>query len=65
MPRPLRKGDELVSFFGSFREMVQRLRDRRQREIELLDATLDSVEEDETRAELNKLREQMAEVLDG
>jgi nitrogen fixation/metabolism regulation signal transduction histidine kinase len=65
VPRPLRKGDELVSFFGSFREMVQRLRDRREHEIELLDATLDAVEEDGTRAELKKLRNKMAEVLDG
>ena len=64
VPRPLRKGDELVSFFGSFRTMVQRLRDRREHEIELLDATLESVEEDGVRAELKELRKEMAKVLD-
>lgn len=65
VPAPLRKGDELVAFFGSFREMVQKLRARRERELELLDETLEGVDEGETRAGLEQLRKKMAEVLDG
>ncbi|MBW2524437.1 MAG: HAMP domain-containing protein [Deltaproteobacteria bacterium] len=65
VPRPLRKGDELVSFFGSFREMVIKLRDRREKEIDMLDATLKSVEDDDTKSGLKDLREEMSKVLDG
>jgi nitrogen fixation/metabolism regulation signal transduction histidine kinase len=55
-PTPLRKGDELVSFFEAFEKMVQNLRARQQGEIEKLDAVLASLEARLPGAELDDLR---------
>jgi nitrogen fixation/metabolism regulation signal transduction histidine kinase len=40
VPSPLRKGDELVEFFDTFRDMVIHLRERQQVEIDKLEAAL-------------------------
>jgi nitrogen fixation/metabolism regulation signal transduction histidine kinase len=40
MPAPLRKGDELGSFFDTFASTVQSLRERREKEIAALDAAI-------------------------
>jgi nitrate/nitrite-specific signal transduction histidine kinase len=40
VPGKLRKGDELIDFFDVFATMVEKLRVRQQREIELLDAAI-------------------------
>ncbi|NRA35632.1 MAG: HAMP domain-containing protein [Polyangiaceae bacterium] len=44
VPYPLRKGDELVSFFEAFREMVGALRERKTEEIEEIDKVLAAME---------------------
>lgn len=44
VPGALRKGDELVDFFETFRQMVQSLRDRQEHEIALLDAAIETLE---------------------
>ncbi len=43
MPDPLRKGDELVGFFGAFDKMVRNLRESREEEIAVLDAAIESL----------------------
>jgi nitrogen fixation/metabolism regulation signal transduction histidine kinase len=44
VPGNLRKGDELVDFFETFREMVVNLRKRQENEIALLDAAISTLE---------------------
>ncbi len=69
MPSPLRKGDELGSFFAAFEGMVQSLRDRQEREIRRVEEILRSVRENPTDPglpeELSKLRAEMQAELDG
>jgi nitrogen fixation/metabolism regulation signal transduction histidine kinase len=67
VPYPLRKGDELVDFFEAFRSMVQRLRERQEQEIQLLDRAIlnlkEKTSEDELR-ELSSLRTNMQNSLE-
>lgn len=59
----LRKGDELVEFFETFRRMVDNLRARQQQQIESLDEAIGALEGEadaEKLAPLKKLREEMA-----
>jgi nitrogen fixation/metabolism regulation signal transduction histidine kinase len=44
IPAPLRKGDDLVEFFGAFEKMVISLRTRQQTEIERLERSLSALE---------------------
>ena len=44
VPGHLRKGDELVDFFETFREMVINLRSRQEHEIALLEAAIETLE---------------------
>lgn len=44
IPPPLRKGDELQEFYGSFRELHQALRERTEEDIEIIGAALAAVE---------------------
>lgn len=54
----LRKGDELVSFFETFREMVERLRERQQHDATTLEQAIHALERAEVPDdELAKLRE--------
>ncbi|HEX7671622.1 MAG TPA: HAMP domain-containing protein [Polyangiaceae bacterium] len=55
VPYPLRKGDELVDFFETFRTMVQRLRERQEQEIQLLDRAILNLREKTTEEELREL----------
>jgi nitrogen fixation/metabolism regulation signal transduction histidine kinase len=55
-PAPLRKGDELVSFFAAFEKMVANLRQRQQAEIEKIDGVLAALEPKVAEAELEGLR---------
>lgn len=67
-PAKLRKGDELEDFFSTFDRMVQSLRKRRNRELELLDEAMTELEPTTAPRELEKLkalRVEMHEVLDG
>jgi hypothetical protein len=43
-PTPLRKGDELVDFFGAYRDMVLSLRTRSERQLEIIERALDSLD---------------------
>jgi len=43
LPDPLRKGDELVDFFGAFEHMVRNLRESREEELAVLDAAIASL----------------------
>jgi nitrogen fixation/metabolism regulation signal transduction histidine kinase len=66
LPSPLRKGDELVEFHQSFRDMVQSLRDQRERQIAALDssiAALDGAVDAERMAELRRLRQELQSAL--
>lgn len=64
VPAPLRKGDELVSFFGAFRATVKRLRARREQELDRLDEAREQVDDAAAKERLDELRRQMAEVLE-
>jgi nitrogen fixation/metabolism regulation signal transduction histidine kinase len=67
VPSPLRKGDELKSFFDAFNDMVESLRARQRDEIERIDATLESLGQevsDEKLAPLRDLRSEMATSLE-
>ncbi len=67
LPSPLRKGDELVEFHQSFRDMVSSLRDERQRQVASLDkgiAALESRTDGESLASLKELRREMQASLD-
>ena len=63
VPSPLRKGDELMHFFEAFRETVTSLRERRERELALLDALAEehgSGLGDEGRRAFDELRDELA-----
>jgi nitrogen fixation/metabolism regulation signal transduction histidine kinase len=67
VPAPLRKGDELTDFFEQFRAMVQKLRDRQEREIQLLDRAISNLRgktDEEDLRELSSLRTDMQHSLD-
>ena len=67
LPSPLRKGDELVEFHQSFRDMVQSLRSERERQIAALDsslAALDGATDAERLSELRRLRQELQTTLD-
>lgn len=67
VPYPLRKGDELIDFFEAFRSMVQRLRERQEQEIQLLDRAILNLKEktsDEELRELSSLRTNMQNSLE-
>jgi nitrogen fixation/metabolism regulation signal transduction histidine kinase len=67
VPSPLRKGDELVEFFDTFREMVIHLRERQQGEIDKLEAALkhlDGKASDEAMQPLRSLHADMKGALD-
>jgi hypothetical protein len=55
-PTPLRKGDELVSFFAAFEKMVANLRQRQQAEIEQIDGVLAALAPKVAEPELEGLR---------
>jgi hypothetical protein len=55
-PAPLRKGDELVSFFAAFEKMVANLRQRQQAEIEQIDGVLAALAPKVAEPELEGLR---------
>jgi hypothetical protein len=55
-PTPLRKGDELVSFFAAFEKMVANLRQRQQAEIEQIDGVLAALAPKVAEPELDGLR---------
>jgi nitrogen fixation/metabolism regulation signal transduction histidine kinase len=66
LPSPLRKGDELVDFHQSFRDMVQSLRDERERQIAALDRSLvalDGSVDAERLTELRRLRQELQSTL--
>lgn len=68
VPSPLRKGDELKSFFDAFNDMVESLRTRQRDEIQRIDDTLALLADDvpeEKLARLRTLRSEMAASLDG
>jgi len=56
LPVPLRKGDELVSFFSAFETMVKNLRSRQEAEIAQLDAAISGLESRVSSDELESLR---------
>jgi len=62
VPYALRKGDELVSFFGAFRDMVLSLRELREKELVLLDEAIADVDGDTDK--LDALRVEMHKVID-
>jgi len=67
IPFPLRKGDELVDFFESFRTMVKKLRKRQEDEIALLDRAITNLKSKATEddlKELMSLRQEMQSSLD-
>jgi methyl-accepting chemotaxis protein len=67
IPFPLRKGDELVDFFESFRTMVKKLRKRQEDEIALLDRAISNLQSKATEddlKELRSLRQEMQSSLD-
>ncbi|MBN2192952.1 MAG: HAMP domain-containing protein [Polyangiaceae bacterium] len=53
----LRRGDELVEFFEAFEVMVQRLRERQEHEIAMLDVCIEHLAATASEAELVPLRE--------
>lgn len=68
VPSPLRKGDELKSFFDAFNDMVESLRARQRDEIQRIDDTLAALAEEvseEKLQPLRALRAEMAASLDG
>jgi nitrogen fixation/metabolism regulation signal transduction histidine kinase len=67
VPSPLRRGDELVSFFEAFNTTVRALRTRQQRDVDRLDSALRALEgvvEPEKLAILRELRRDMQAPLD-
>jgi methyl-accepting chemotaxis protein len=67
VPSPLRKGDELVDFFESFRHMVIHLRERQQVEIDKLESALSHLEgkaEEDAMQPLRSLHADMKSALD-
>lgn len=56
MPNSLRRGDELVVFFGEFRQMLLAVRERREETIVALDTALESLEGKVGTEELQGLR---------
>lgn len=67
VPEPLRKGDELVHFFGAFETMVRSLRDQREHELEMLEslrAGFGGELDDEQRERLDALRSEMKKALE-
>jgi nitrogen fixation/metabolism regulation signal transduction histidine kinase len=62
VPSPLRKGDELKSFFDAFNDMVESLRARQRGEIERIDSTLEALGKDVPDEKLNSLRALRAEM---
>jgi len=56
IPQPLRKGDELVSFFEAFDTMVRSLRERQEVEISKLDEALKHLEDNVDPQQLTQLR---------
>ena len=62
MPAQLRKGDELVDFFDAFRAMVESLRQRQEREIELLESAIAKLEAKAGEEQLRQLRKLLAEM---
>jgi nitrogen fixation/metabolism regulation signal transduction histidine kinase len=65
VPWSLRKGDELVEFFESFRTMVVALRDEREAHMKVIQSAVDSLgdEKPEVTAALTKLRADMEKSL--
>lgn len=59
VPEPLRKGDELTAFFGTFRETVERLRAQREDELAMLDDIREGVDDEALAGELDKLRSEL------
>ncbi len=59
VPEPLRAGDELVSFFAAFDEMVSKLRSERQEHIAELDKALEDLADADVTG-LQQLRERLA-----
>ena len=55
VPTPLRKGDELVDFFETYRAMVIALRSRQESEIEKLDGAIQALEPKAEPGELESL----------
>lgn len=64
-PSPLRKGDELHSFFAAFESLVDSLRNERQTHVQMLDEALDKLPESPSRQRLTELRTALAASLDG
>jgi nitrogen fixation/metabolism regulation signal transduction histidine kinase len=67
VPSPLRKGDELKSFFDAFNDMVESLRARQRDEIRRIDESLEALAPDvapEKLSGLKSLRAEMAASLD-
>jgi nitrogen fixation/metabolism regulation signal transduction histidine kinase len=62
VPSPLRKGDELKTFFDAFNDMVEALRAGKRAEIEKLDATLLALEKQASAEQLSELRALRAEM---
>jgi nitrogen fixation/metabolism regulation signal transduction histidine kinase len=56
LPVPLRKGDELVSFFAAFETMVKSLRSRQETEIAQLDSAISALETRVSGDDLDGLR---------
>lgn len=67
VPWGLRKGDELVEFFETFREMVKELRARQEAEIKLLDEAIGKLEEKASKDDLAPIyavRKEMQDALE-
>jgi len=64
IPNKLRKGDELVEFFGAFETMVINLRSRQQGEIDKLDQAIKTLEPKAEPGELDPLYQLRQEMID-
>jgi hypothetical protein len=70
IPPPLRKGDELQEFYGSFRELHQALRERTEEDIQIIGAALAAFEQGgggapaQSLEELRQLRRRKEESLE-
>jgi hypothetical protein len=64
IPNKLRKGDELVEFFGAFETMVINLRSRQQGEIDKLDQAIKTLEPKAEPGELEPLYQLRQEMID-
>lgn len=67
VPSPLRKGDELKTFFDAFNDMVESLRDRQRKEIEQIDKSLKELSAsvpEEKLTSLRAVRDEMAASLE-